>query len=117
MKGFPLTEPKGIKTSPVTRGVWVLETIFGTHFRPLTDHRWGWKLVAPITVLERGTLTVSIRDREGTLNRIEQRFCHPKSGPLRDSTFALLTAVGGGHFSFILDTESSSEPLIHNGPA
>jgi hypothetical protein len=44
------------------------------HFRPLTDHRWEWKLVTPITALERGTLTVSIRDREGTLNRIERGF-------------------------------------------
>jgi len=45
-----------------------------TRFRPLTDHRWEWKLAKQITVLDRGTLTVSIRDREGNVNWVECSF-------------------------------------------
>ena len=50
-------------------------------FRALPGDRWEWKLPTPITDLERGTLTISIRDREGNLNQIERSFKVRASAP------------------------------------
>ena len=50
-------------------------------FRPLPGSRWEWKLPKPIADLPRGTLIVSIRDREGNLNRLERSFLIRSSAP------------------------------------
>jgi hypothetical protein len=44
------------------------------HFRPLSDHRWEMKLLKPIHTLSKGALTVSIKDRQGNISRIERTF-------------------------------------------
>lgn len=43
-------------------------------FSSLPGNRWEWKLAKPITDLPRGTLTVSIRDRQGNVRRVERTF-------------------------------------------
>jgi hypothetical protein len=43
-------------------------------FRSLPGNRWEMKLTTPITTLEKGTLKVSIQDREGNVGRIERSF-------------------------------------------
>jgi hypothetical protein len=43
-------------------------------FPALSDHRWELKLASPITELQRGTVTVSIKDLEGNISRIERTF-------------------------------------------
>ncbi len=50
-----------------------------SRFLALSDNRWELKLDGPITKLARGTLTVSIKDAGGNLNRIERTF---SVGPL-----------------------------------
>ena len=43
-------------------------------FTPLPGSRWELKLARPITELIQGTLTVSIRDRQGNTSRIDRKF-------------------------------------------
>jgi RNA polymerase sigma factor (sigma-70 family) len=43
-------------------------------FQVKTDGVWEWKLATPIEDLERGKLTVSIKDKQGNLSRIERVF-------------------------------------------
>jgi len=43
-------------------------------FQPLPDSRWELRLPTPITDLAAGTVTVSVKDRQGNVNRIERRF-------------------------------------------
>ncbi len=43
-------------------------------FKPTTQGVWEWKLDKPITELPIGTLTVSIRDKQGNVTRLERRF-------------------------------------------
>jgi hypothetical protein len=42
--------------------------------RALPDHRWELRLQKPITELPRGRLTVSVKDRQGNITRIERSF-------------------------------------------
>jgi hypothetical protein len=48
-----------------------------TKFRALPDGRWELKLDTPLTRLPRGTLTVSVRDRQGHTTRVERTFSVP----------------------------------------
>jgi hypothetical protein len=43
-------------------------------FKPLPDSRWELTLTTPITDLRRGKLTVSVKDRQGNVSRIERTF-------------------------------------------
>jgi hypothetical protein len=43
-------------------------------FVPSAEGVWQLTLMTPITALEHGTLTVSVKDRQGNVNRIERRF-------------------------------------------
>jgi hypothetical protein len=43
-------------------------------FKPLSDSRWELKLARPIKDLPRGKLTVSVKDRQGNVTRIERTF-------------------------------------------
>jgi Hydrazine synthase alpha subunit middle domain len=43
-------------------------------FQPVTQGVWAWQLKQPITDLQRGTLTVAIKDRPGNVSRIERTF-------------------------------------------
>jgi hypothetical protein len=43
-------------------------------FEPKSQGVWELKLAAPVTRLPRGKLDVSVRDRQGNVNRIERRF-------------------------------------------
>jgi len=43
-------------------------------FVPSAEGVWQLTLKTPITALERGTLTVSVKDRQGNVNQIERRF-------------------------------------------
>src|SRR5262249_43424122 len=43
-------------------------------FRPLPDCRWELTLARPVTDLPRGKLSVSIKDRQGNVTRIERSF-------------------------------------------
>src|SRR5262249_44177471 len=43
-------------------------------FSPKADGGWELRLAAPVRNLPRGKLTVSIRDRQGNLSRIERTF-------------------------------------------
>jgi hypothetical protein len=43
-------------------------------FKPTTHGVWEMRLAAPITELPRGTLTVSVKDRQGNLTRLERTF-------------------------------------------
>ncbi|MDB5336126.1 MAG: hypothetical protein JWN70_1745 [Planctomycetaceae bacterium] len=44
------------------------------HFQALPEGRWEWKLARAVTDLPAGTLTVSIKDRQGNINSIKRRF-------------------------------------------
>lgn len=43
-------------------------------FKSLSDNRWEVQLARPITTLPRGVLTVSVKDKQGNLSRIERTF-------------------------------------------
>jgi hypothetical protein len=43
-------------------------------FQPLSDGRWQMKLTRAMIGLKQGTLTVSVKDRQGNVSRIERRF-------------------------------------------
>ncbi|HKB35040.1 MAG TPA: hypothetical protein VKD72_01215, partial [Gemmataceae bacterium] len=43
-------------------------------FQALSDHRWELQLARPITELPRGKLTVSVKDVQGNVSRIERTF-------------------------------------------
>jgi hypothetical protein len=43
-------------------------------FKALPDSRWELRLAGPIRELRRGKLTVSVRDRQGNMSRIERTF-------------------------------------------
>jgi len=43
-------------------------------FKPLSPGVWAWKLTKPLTELAKGKLTVSIKDRQGNVTRIERSF-------------------------------------------
>jgi hypothetical protein len=43
-------------------------------FNAVADGVWAWKLSRPVAGLSGGTLTVSVRDRQGNLSRIERTF-------------------------------------------
>ncbi len=45
-----------------------------TTFDALPDKRWELRLQKPIAALERGKLTVSVKDRQGNTTRIERSF-------------------------------------------
>jgi hypothetical protein len=50
-----------------------------TKFKKLSDSRWEWQLGQPIADLQSGTLTVSVRDRQGNVTRIERKFSVDRS--------------------------------------
>jgi hypothetical protein len=52
-------------------------TNLADRFEPLSDGRMQMKLTRPLTTLERGTLMVSVKDRQGNISRIERRFSIP----------------------------------------
>ncbi len=43
-------------------------------FKPLLDSRWELTLARPVKELPRGKLTVSVKDRQGNLSRVERTF-------------------------------------------
>jgi hypothetical protein len=43
-------------------------------FKPLPDSRWEFRLDQPITNLKKGKLSVSVKDRQGNVTRIERTF-------------------------------------------
>jgi hypothetical protein len=43
-------------------------------FRPLSPGVWELRLTKPLTELPRGKLTVSVKDRQGNVSRIERTF-------------------------------------------
>jgi hypothetical protein len=43
-------------------------------FRAKEDGVWEWTLSKPLTALSRGTLTISVKDRQGNVARIERTF-------------------------------------------
>jgi hypothetical protein len=43
-------------------------------FRPTAPGVWELRLTTPITDLPQGKLTVSVKDRQGNINRIERTF-------------------------------------------
>jgi hypothetical protein len=45
-----------------------------SRFRPKSEGVWELRLKAPLTRLARGTLTVSVKDRQGNVSRIERTF-------------------------------------------
>jgi hypothetical protein len=49
-------------------------TELASSFRPKSPGVWELKLDAPVAALARGTLTVSVKDRQGNTSRIERRF-------------------------------------------
>jgi hypothetical protein len=46
----------------------------GTRFRPKSEGVWELKLATPLTSLEKGKLTVSVKDRQGNVSRVERTF-------------------------------------------
>ncbi len=50
-------------------------------FKLTTAGVWEWKLTAPITELPRSKLTVSIKDRQGNISRLERTFSITKPKP------------------------------------
>ena len=42
--------------------------------RPKSEGVWEWKLATPLTALAQGKLTVSAKDRQGNVSRIERTF-------------------------------------------
>jgi len=49
-------------------------TDLAKQFRALPDSRWELTLARPLAGLPRGKLTVSVKDRQGNLTRIERTF-------------------------------------------
>src|SRR5262249_31690347 len=49
-------------------------------FRVKASGVWEWKLAKPVTALPRSKLTVSVKDRQGNLTRIERTFSVGKRG-------------------------------------
>ena len=49
-------------------------TNLATKFRPMSDGVWELALTTPLANLPKGKLTVSIKDRQGNLSRIERTF-------------------------------------------
>jgi hypothetical protein len=45
-----------------------------SRFQRKSDGVWEWKLTQPLTSLTKGKLTVSVKDRQGNLSRIERTF-------------------------------------------
>jgi hypothetical protein len=43
-------------------------------FRQVNPGVWEWRLARPLEQLGRGKLTVSVRDRQGNVSRIERTF-------------------------------------------
>jgi hypothetical protein len=43
-------------------------------FTALPDSRWELKFTKPIEKLDHGLLTVSIKDRQGNVQRVERKF-------------------------------------------
>jgi hypothetical protein len=43
-------------------------------FKPLSPGVWEWRLAKPVTQLPKGTLSVSVKDRQGNVTRIERTF-------------------------------------------
>ena len=43
-------------------------------FQPRSQGVWEWVLDQPVAELSRGTLTVTIKDRQGNMSRIERTF-------------------------------------------
>ncbi len=52
-------------------------------FKALPDQRWDLKLTQPVTSLAKGKLTVSVKDRQGNLSRIERSFSVATPDPAR----------------------------------
>jgi hypothetical protein len=50
------------------------------NFKPKASGVWEWKLTKPMTKLLKGNLTVSIRDRQGNVTRIERSFSVGQGG-------------------------------------
>jgi hypothetical protein len=48
-------------------------TNLAPRFRPVSQGVWELRLARPLTALERGRLTVSVRDNQGNLSRIERK--------------------------------------------
>jgi hypothetical protein len=49
-------------------------------FKPTTRGVWEWKLDKPVTKLEKGVLTVSVKDQAGNVTRIERTFAVGQAG-------------------------------------
>jgi hypothetical protein len=49
-------------------------TNLAAKFRSKSQGVWEWKLARPLTALPRGRLTVSVKDRQGNLTRIDRTF-------------------------------------------
>ena len=45
-----------------------------SRFKALPEGRWEWQLAHPVVNLPAGTLTVSIKDRQGNFNSIKRKF-------------------------------------------
>ena len=45
-----------------------------SRFKQVADGVWQWKPSVPLASLEKGTLTVSVKDRQGNVSRIERTF-------------------------------------------
>jgi len=45
-----------------------------SRFQALPDHRWELRLASPIATLTKGKLTVSVKDHQGNITRIERTF-------------------------------------------
>jgi hypothetical protein len=43
-------------------------------FQPKSQGVWEWKLAKPVTKLAKGVITVSVKDRQGNISRIERTF-------------------------------------------
>jgi hypothetical protein len=68
--GLDLNSFRVIADFPID-GIPAGENLAG-RFKPLPDSRWVFALIKPIKELPKGTLTVSIKDRQGNLSRIER---------------------------------------------
>ena len=49
-------------------------TNFAAKFTGLTDSRWELRLEKPISKLSKGTLIVSVKDRQGNITKIVRSF-------------------------------------------
>ncbi len=48
-------------------------------FKPKSQNVWEYKLAAPLTALEKGVLTVAVKDRQGNVTQIERTFSVSKA--------------------------------------